>query len=248
MSNLNGDCNNQWALNLQLGISGSNEVTPAWAGANCVKDYLAGTDTLVVRHAEFTPVPQAQLQAGQMYIRSNEGGPQAQIFAGTQQPAGLGDEAQNFQFLAHGYFIASNSSGTVDGTPTLMRETLVDGGNAPVVETQEIIRGVEDMQIQFGIDFDSPGQPGYGAIDRYVNPDSPTIALMSSRVLAVRLWLLLRAEQEETGYLNENIYSYANVNTDASTAKAPDDGFRRLLVSKTVQIRNMSNNQLYLLA
>jgi len=117
----------------------------------------------------------------------------------------------------------------------LRRMALVDGGSAPEVESQEVAAGVEDFQVQFGIDTHQNNEPGFGIIDLYVNPDNPILARAKTRVLAVRVWVLLRSENTEPNYTNTASYQYANL-----ASFQVNDSFRRLLVSKTIQIRNMN--------
>jgi type IV pilus assembly protein PilW len=52
-------------------------------------------------------------------------------------------------------------------------------------------------------------------------------------ILAVRIWLLVRAERTERGYVNNTTYTYAGV-----TRGPFNDGYRRVLVSKTIYLRN----------
>src|SRR5690606_38494398 len=110
---------------------------------------------------------------------------------------------------------------------------LVDG---PRIEDREVLPGVEDMQVQFGIDTDPPGAANRGAIDRYVDPGDPLLDPESNpdvRVLAVRIWLRLRAERPEPGFTDTASYVYVDQNVDP-----PNDGYRRIVVSKTIYIRN----------
>jgi len=100
------------------------------------------------------------------------------------------------------------------------------------------------MQIQFGIDTDVPGtpvapNPNRGSIDRYVNPNDPIIDPTNAgfnpnaEILAVRVWLLMRSERVEQGLNDPTTYNYADRVYGTFT-----DGFRRLLVSKTIYVRN----------
>ncbi len=238
---IDNDClSSGWALDLSQVLHGTDsDDTPDW-GADCILNNKAATadlpvpDTLVVRRAGSEPVDATE--DGSVYIRSNES-PRSTIFEGTGS-SGLSTEFSasdlTYDFISHGYFVQQENT---DDIPRLMRAALVDGGDTPQVEIQEVMQGVEDLQVQFGIDYDRAGTPNYGIIDRYVDPDSPYLALPDTRVLSVRYWLLLQSEREEAGYTNSQSYQYANLDT----AYQPDDSFRRLLVSKTVQIRNLSN-------
>ena len=99
------------------------------------------------------------------------------------------------------------------------------------------------MQVQFGID---PAGTS-GSAQRYVNPSAVPLG---AQVVAVRIWLLVRAENPEVGFRDGRTYEYAdrlvatgttanlNAANAAGRAYVPADGFRRLLVSRTIQIRN----------
>jgi type IV pilus assembly protein PilW len=141
------------------------------------------------------------------------------------------------------FYVDRNSTHRV-GLPSLRRRALGTNGLAPVfLDPDEIIPGVEDMQVQFGIDPSGTA----GSAQRYVNPSAiPS----GAQIVSVRIWLLVRAENPEVGFRDNRIYQYgdratttgttANLNTAGSAgfAYAPADGFRRLLVSRTIQLRN----------
>ena len=99
--------------------------------------------------------------------------------------------------------------------------------------------GVEDFQIQFGVDTDVVGAPTRGSVDRYVNANDPILNplaagfLPNAEILAVRLWVRLRAERPEQGFVDVNNYVYADRNV------APiNDQFRRTIITKTIYLRN----------
>jgi hypothetical protein len=99
------------------------------------------------------------------------------------------------------------------------------------------------MQVQFGVDPSGTG----GSAQRYVNPGAiPT----GAQIVSVRIWLLVRAENPEVGFVDTRTYEYGdrsagtgttnNLNDVAAAGRAyvPADSFRRLLVSRTIQLRN----------
>ncbi|NNF62362.1 MAG: hypothetical protein HKN06_13675, partial [Gammaproteobacteria bacterium] len=101
-------------------------------------------------------------------------------------------------------------------------------------EDQEVLSGVEDFQFQFGIDTD-------GDLDanRYVNANNPMLVPgdpafdPNAQIVSVRIWLRMRTIHPEQGHTDTSAYVYADHNTPA-----PNDNFRRLVVSKTIQLRN----------
>jgi len=155
-------------------------------------------------------------------------------------PAGFNAAtSETHRLLVSGYFVSDMSS--VQGLPSLRRKFLQTDGTAA---EEEVLVGVEDMQIQFGIDTDVPGtpvapNPNRGSIDRYVNPDDPMIDPTNAgfnpnaEILAVRVWLRLRADRVENGLADPTNYQYADRN-----AGVFNDRIRRLLVSKTIFVRN----------
>jgi len=54
-----------------------------------------------------------------------------------------------------------------------------------------------------------------------------------AEILAVRIWVRIRAERAENGFSDTNVYQYADVNVGPF-----NDGFRRIVVSKTIYLRN----------
>ena len=78
-----------------------------------------------------------------------------------------------------------------------------------------------------------------GSIDRYVNADDPILDPMSpafiddAEILAVRIWLRIRAERFENGFTDTANYVYADQNVGPF-----NDAFRRIVVSKTIYLRN----------
>ncbi|MGH8315622.1 MAG: PilW family protein, partial [Steroidobacterales bacterium] len=81
-------------------------------------------------------------------------------------------------------------------------------------------------------DADGNGLPDSytGIASAWVDPSAvPATAL----VVSVRFWLLIRSETAEQGFRDTNVYTYAD-----RVGYAPNDNFRRLLVSRTIQLRN----------
>ena len=223
------DCEANWSIDIDRPIEGSNGVNPYAATCLFAPDaHLPGSDVLVVRHASDTAIPAAQFEAGRIYIRADQS--HAQIFEGVAEPAGFGPDAQNFELETHAYVVAQTSD-FAGQVPSLRRLSLSDGGAAPEVSEAEILPGVEDMQVQLGLDSD-----GDGSANMYVNPVG---GIDPAQILSVRLWLRLRAETTELGYVDQARYLYADQDySPAATPSTDDDALRRLLVTKTIALRN----------
>ncbi len=231
------DCGVNWSINLDIEVGGTNNgyawACPAFGAAQ------AGADTLEMRRVSEDPIPVPA--AGTLYVQSarfRDG----QIFPGPVVPPGfLPGTSATHQLRVMGYYVSANSTLDTPGNPvpSLRVKTLVGGGFGPRILDQEVLPGVEDLQVQFGVDTDLAGTPNRGSIDRYVNPGDPIITpgaagfLPDAQILAIRLWVRLRAERRENGYTDTANYVYADRNVPPF-----NDAFRRIVVSKTIYLRN----------
>jgi hypothetical protein len=169
------------------------------------------------------------------------------LFVGDEAPDDLEDELREVRdMVVQAYYIAANSDGH-EGVPSLRMKMLsTDGAGEPTFIDQEVLRGVEDFQVQFGVDpgddLDGDGTPddpggdgmadfvnGYAA--QYVNAGDAL--LDSAQVVAVRIWVRVRGDQEEAGFVDNREYAYADTDDEP-----PSDGFRRIVMSRTIYLRN----------
>lgn len=233
------DCADNWVIQIDRYVEGTDGVAPNLA---CFPNnrYLAGTDTLTIRRAAPEPTITAQLNSGEIYIRSSESS-NSKIFSGTTEPTGLPATALNYALRAHVYYVSNytvgspgTTEGSNDGIPSLRRVGLRNLGGTPTMIDEEVVPGVENFQVQYG----------YGPEGDSVGPNT-IVGFVSNRnavpagsvVRAVRIWLLMRGEQDETGqgYIDDLEYELGDVEVTAPTGA---EGFRRLVVSKTIFIRN----------
>ena len=114
------------------------------------------------------------------------------------------------------------------GVPALRRKQLGFTGAGPLVEDEEIATGIEDLQFQVGID-----SSGDQNADYYVDIDDVDL---TDAAVAVRVWLLVRADRPEIGFTDDRTYEYGD--RTGVDAYEPNDGFRRVLISRTIQLRN----------
>lgn len=231
-------CGNNYARDLLLNLDGSNNnyrrnTALVFGCAANGGGAVVSADTLTIRRASTTP---ATVATGRLQICSTRmAGELVDNSTGcTAAPAG---EVRDL--VVHSYYVSRNSD-QANGLPALRRKTLITG---PTIRDDEIIHGIEDLQIQFGIDPSGSS----GVATQYVNPGAIPA---DSQVVSVRVWMLVRAETEEVGFIDGQTYEYgdragtngttANLNDASAAAKAykPEDRFRRLLVSRTIQIRN----------
>jgi type IV pilus assembly protein PilW len=99
------------------------------------------------------------------------------------------DKTEVFPMQTLVYYVKRSSSGT---TTSLYRR-IFDGDNAAGLE-QELIEGVENMQVRYGIDTTMPDPDGI--VDKYVEAKGATAADSVTdwnKVVAVRVGLLMRS-------------------------------------------------------
>jgi type IV pilus assembly protein PilW len=210
---ITNNCGAGWIGDAAHAINGINGDGTAGAYTlNCAATNRAmGADVLMVRRAA-SKVSAAN--ASQVQVQSNR--VQATIFKNASLPSGYtATGSQTRDVVANVYYVSQ--SGT---QYSLRRRSLA--GNTMVDE--EVIPGVQDMQVQFGIDTTNDGNA-----DRYDNPNT----VGAGRIVSARIWLLLVADNLEVGLSDPTTYQYADVSYAAFT-----DSRRRILLSKTIKIRN----------
>ena len=115
----------------------------------------------------------------------------------------------------------SESGSEAEDLPTLCMETLAGDG----MTSRCLVEGVENMQLEFGIDSDADGAP-----NRYV--PAPGASEMP-RVVAVRIHLLLRSIVALAGHSDDKVYRLGQKELPARR-----DAFLRRVFSSTVLLRN----------
>jgi hypothetical protein len=224
------DCATNWPIDLEDFVVATNGTE----SFDCIDnaDFVGGTDVLTVRRASREAIVGA-LDEDRLYIQTSR--IQGAMFvadAGCDSddvgclPSGfLPPQSETHTVLIHSYYVSPNSVGDT-GMPSLRRVRLAAG---PAAESEEIIPGIEDMQIEMGVDSNEDTTADY-----YVTPNSVPAG---ADIVSVRVWLRIRAEDPDFTFLDGRTYAYAGVNyTPGSGGNA--DRYRRLLVSKTIQLRN----------
>jgi type IV pilus assembly protein PilW len=136
-------------------------------------------------------------------------------------PPGSAPPSELHSVRVNAYYVSVDSSAG-DSVPALRRKILIGG---PTVSDEEIAPGVEDLQFRIGADVDDDG-----VLDGLFEPgEMPTDA----RPLCVRVWLRVREIERSGTTAAAAGQSYAD-----RTWPAAADGYHRMLVSRTIQIRN----------
>ncbi len=123
------------------------------------------------------------------------------------------------------YYIRSYSQ-TGDGIPTLMRKDPIDSDT----NAQALVEGIENLQIQYGIDSDRDGSPNsYTA--------SPASMADWSNVIAVKTYVLARSLDPTPGYTDTKSYDLGNLSV------TPGGPYHRRVFSQTIRLINASGRR-----
>jgi type IV pilus assembly protein PilW len=248
-------CGVNFPLLLGLPAQGTNDSYAATCAAYSAA--MPNADTLTLRRVSTNTVP-ATSASGPLRVCSTR----TSGLLVTDITAALCQDvnAQINNLIVNLYYVDQSSSQA--GVPSLRRKALNAG---PGFQDDEIVPGVEDMQVQYGVDLTGGTGPTSGAASEYLNAGATLTSLLTSatapaQIVAVRIWLLVRSDTPEVGFTDDRIYEYgdrlqANGTTGDLTSVAnntkayrpslsTDNSFtsvkryRHLLVSKTIQIRN----------
>lgn len=227
-----GDDSN-WAIDIDEYIGGSNDSYGLDATA-CPATNVASTtsDVLVIRRASDMPV--STMVADRLYIQTSR--TQGTLFIANSScldatntsciPSIFAPPLSQTRLLeAKAYYVANQSTLRAD-VPSLRRKTFSSVTASNSVTDEELVSGIEDVQVRFGVDTDLDLEA-----DTYLNPGEVSPADM---VVSATIWLRVRAEDRDFGHVDDNSYQYY----PGMTAFTPGDNYRRIVLSKTIQLRN----------
>jgi type IV pilus assembly protein PilW len=146
------------------------------------------------------------------------------------------DSAEVFPLQTILYYVRTASSGTA----TSLYRRIFDGNTVGGIE-QELIEGVESLQISYGIDTTAPDADG--VVDAYVAAKGPigdaTDSVSDwSRVVAVRMGLLIRSTVPIESDLAAALPASAPVNGVTVTFPSAGTKYDRRVFTTTVAVRN----------
>jgi type IV pilus assembly protein PilW len=227
-------------------------------------DLLSGTDVLAIRRADTGVTPLGTLQSGKgngnAYIQatfnqfvigvcssptaciglrrlpsgidSPAQGPAANLFGLTLRDGTMADIRR---YHTHVYFIRPWSSQPGDGIPTLVRSVLTNSGNLPKMTAEPLVEGVENMQLQYGVDNDIDGSP-----EQYVNDPGSVVGW--ANVVSVRVNLLVRTLERDPTY-SDSKKTYDLGGGNVITPPGDQLGFRRHVFSSVARLKNIGTRR-----
>lgn len=248
-----GDCSDYDYINYRQPILAHDNFN-GYAGSCIPLGYVANTDIVGIRYADTNKISTDSLAPGVVYIRSNV--KKGQLFIGDILPdpifsnAAKGsvpptdwwdeDVSSNHLAISRTYYLSDHTDQPGDGLPSLRRLELVEG---PALEDQVLIPGVEDFQIEFGIDTGTNGSADGvrdNQVDTYVNASNVTLAgsWCDGSIIAAKIWVLVRSSRADRNKIGGDGGAGQEFTIAGTKVIKPNDGYQRFLLSTVVKLRN----------
>ncbi|MFK8051195.1 MAG: PilW family protein [Halioglobus sp.] len=241
--NLARDCSaiGPWALKLETPIEHISDfsgslLTGSGTSFTCVNPSKVqpGTDIFSVKRTANVAtlrdgVYQSSPRKTQWYLRFRDyGATNEWLYNNTSGfPAvdvGTGSKTDYWEFYSKVFYLRKYATTPSDNVPTLCVAMLAGKG----MSSECLIEGIEDMQLDFGVDID-----GDGVANQFLrDPNAPQIA----DAVSARISLLLRGVNPIVGYTNQKSFRLG-----AKQVPAKNDAFLRRVMTTTVQLRNVVN-------
>lgn len=208
-----------------VSVDNSTAATVTAAFSCLGAEVVPGTDVIAVKRLAGTRAP-AVLATNTVYLRTN--GTVGLLF---REPANIPPAIPvpapftDWEYRPSIYYVRNFAINAGDGIPTLCRKVLQYGG-MPTVVTECLAQGVEDFQVEFGLDTDGDGDPN-------VFVPNPTPIEMQTAV-AAQLFVLARSIDMDRKYLNDKTYTISN-----APAFQPNDNYYRRVYSVTIGLPNL---------
>jgi type IV pilus assembly protein PilW len=219
------------------------------AKPSCISDVRSGTPVVAVRRVATCVAGTTNCDAavaGQIYFQATLCNTElANVPISTQytvdaQPSssfsfhkhGCTTPASVRSYVMHIYFIANNND-SGDGIPTLKRAELGANGQFSIVP---LVEGIEDMQLEYGIDTDGDSMPDAASDDPGTFGGCAAVPCYITNwlnVMTVKLYLLSRSSEATPGYTDTKTYALGS-RTDGPF----NDGFKRHAYTETIRMNN----------
>lgn len=240
-----GSCTAAWVTDTDKPIEafdGSGSVP-----IDCIVDdnYLADTDMIVIRYARPSYKDCSQMDGdddGTVFLRSGVG-ESGQLFLGADCATAEGaipsvDGVYNWPFALDLFYVRPCSDPGADDLcdaddddgnplPSLVSLRLQSDGT---LDTVPLVEGVEQLQLEFGIDTDLDRD-----VDIFDNATNVTANNQWDRVVAIRFALLVRGDSKDVSLGSPGPFNLSQ-DTPSHTPAAAE--WQRRVFSQVVQLRN----------
>jgi type IV pilus assembly protein PilW len=196
-------------------------------------DVVPGTDVIAVKRVQGrvagTDTVTSGLRAGLIYLRTHDKVGRLYRQGGT--PEAVPAPYRNWQYAPAVYYVQawSDSPSESPRIPSLCRMVLRASGATPAFTRECVARGVENLQLEIGVDSDEDGSANYFT--------ATPAAIDFARASTARLYLQVRAPRPDFQYVNEKTYQIGNTE-DPYQPSGEAAHFYRKTLSTEVALRN----------
>jgi type IV pilus assembly protein PilW len=226
---------------------------------NCLADVKANTDVVVLRHTETCVVGAANCDnaaAGGPFFQasgcnnnfelgSNDKKMHYQVAASDsgftlhkrdcEEAKDSGTPADLRRLQTHIYFIANNSLAG-DGIPTLKRAEVISKGGVITVRIVPLAEGIENMQLEYGVDSSSDG-----VADNFT---ADVAATDWSNVVSLKLYLLARTLTPSMTHTDSKSYVLGlDAQGQPNVVGATNDKFKRHVFTSLIGLPNVAGRK-----
>lgn len=196
-------------------------------------DVVPGTDIIAVKRVlgrvAGTDTEAGGMQAGLIYLRTHDKVGRLYLHGGA--PGAVPTPYRNWQYAPAVYFVQrwSVSDAETPALPSLCRMVLRPAAGTPAFARECVARGVENLQVEIGVDSDEDGSANYFTA-------TPSAADLR-RASTARLYLQVRSARPDYNYVNAKTYQIGNTE-DAYQPAGDEAHYYRKTLSTEVALRN----------
>jgi type IV pilus assembly protein PilW len=196
-------------------------------------DVLPGTDVIAVKRVlgrvAGTDTASSSMQAGLIYLRTHDKVGRLYLHGGA--PGAVATPYRNWQYAPALYFVQrwSVSETESPALPSLCRMVLRPNAGTPAFVRECVARGVENLQVEIGVDSDEDGSANYFTA-------TPAAADLR-RASTARLYLQVRSARPDYQYVNDKTYQIGNTE-DPYDPSGDEAHYYRKTLSTEVALRN----------
>lgn len=200
-------------------------------------DVVPGTDVVAIKRVlgrvAGTDTATTQLQAGTLYLRTHERFGRLYLHGGGT-PEAMATPWQNWEYMPVLYFVQAYTATAGDGVPSLCRRLLRSAsGGAPAYATECVAQGIENLQVEIGVDSDGDGTANFFT----ATPGAPDLATAST----ARVYLQARSLRADVNYVNDKVYQIGNA--DPFEPQGSEQHYYRKTLATEVALRNLRGLQ-----
>lgn len=193
------------------------------------------SDSPVIKNGEWQVTPESLVSTRYYLHNKNRGLGAVELEQGSVYTADIGtiigadNGSDIWEYYASIFYIRVDD----DGVPSLCKKELVSTGSG-ISERRCLVRGIENLQLELGVDLDADGYA-----DQFVSDDTdPPVGsgANADQIVSVRIHVLARSINEIHNFPAES-RSY-RLGGGTTFTPDPPDQFYRLALSATVVIRN----------